>query len=85
MTEAMASYDGKGLTIGRRVTRCADCGNASPVDPADLPWLPGDAAEQTTGYYGCAHFARHDDSGSEAWLVEADGFCAWGFEREVAP
>lgn len=79
VSEALAAYDGSSLAILRRVARCKDCALASPLDPAKLPWLPDDAAEQTTGYYRCARHSTYDDP----WIVEADGFCAWGWEEDV--
>lgn len=76
MSEALAAYDGSSLAILRRVARCKDCALASPLDPAELPWLPGEAAEQMTGYYRCARYSTDDP-----WVVEADGFCSWGWEE----
>ena len=78
VSEALAAYDGSSLAILRRVARCKDCALAIPLDPAELPWLPGDAAEQTTGYMTCWRYSRDDDP----WIVEADGFCAWGYREE---
>lgn len=79
MTEIMAAQDGSGLVLGRKVVRCRDCANAEPIPASELPWLPGEAAEQAEGFFGCSHFARVDGG---RCIVEADGFCSWGREGE---
>lgn len=82
MTEVLSAYDGSGLYIGRKVVRCVDCGNAEPLPVCDLPWLPGEAATQTTGYLKCYHFTTPGEGWqSTPWIVEADGFCSWGIEK----
>ena len=54
------------------VVRCRDCKNASKLE--------GEWLESHPGMLDCLHFAQWDyyDDEPGMWLVEPDGFCAWG-------
>ena len=54
--------------IRERVTRCRDCAHAY----------------EHGGELDCSHFMQWDYYSDEPghWMVEPDGFCAWGSPRE---
>lgn len=53
-----------------RIVRCRDCEHATGCRDTEM--------------LDCAHFAQWDYYGDEPgrWLVQPDGFCAWGEERQ---
>ena len=54
------------------VVRCRDCAHAIRLE--------GEPAEARPGMLNCVYFAQWDyyDDEPGMWLVEPDGFCAWG-------
>lgn len=54
------------------IVRCRDCINAS------------ETSASSDGNLDCLHFSQWDyyDDEPGHWLVEPDGFCAWGERRD---
>lgn len=71
MTESLAVFDGNGLMIGRKVTRCGDCKHFTPIGELSPS---GDLLNAVIGGK-CGYF----------WdaFVTDDGFCAWGESKAV--
>lgn len=62
--------------IRERIVRCRDCANAYPLSRRMRELYPG--------MLDCSRFAQWDDYNDcqGFCLVEPNGFCAWGEERE---
>ena len=60
------------------VVRCRDCKNAFELE--------GGWAIDFPGKFNCSRYAQWDyyDDEPGVWLVEPDGFCAWGRRKEVS-
>ena len=60
------------------VVRCRDCAHAIRLE--------GEPAEARPGMLNCVYFSQWDyyDDEPGVWLVEPDGFCAWGRRKEVS-
>ena len=58
------------------IVRCRDCKNAFRLDEG---W-----AIDFPGKFNCIRYSQWDyyDDEQGMWLVELDGFCAWGRKRE---
>lgn len=60
------------LKCGEEVVRCRDCKHCRK---RDMRAYAGDPDQMV-----CYHFSMNDRCG---WLVEPDGFCAWGCRKEA--
>ena len=68
-----------GVTAQREeIVRCRDCAHAIRLE--------GEPAEARPGMLNCVYFSQWDyyDDEPGVWLVEPDGFCAWGRRKEVS-
>lgn len=66
-----------GITAQREeVVRCRDCAHAIKLE--------GEPAEARREMLNCVYFAQWDyyDDEPGHWLVEQDGYCAWGKRKE---
>ena len=65
MTEIVATYNGSGIMLGRKITRCNDCKFYKSIKQ----YSPSGDKINTVEIGNCYYFDA---------IVTEDGFCAWG-------